>query len=65
MNKLNRVHARNQEFLLGVGGWGGVGWGGGGWGGGGGGGGRGPTARKQSVFFFSPQLILQFTEGIQ
>ena len=37
-------------------------------GGGGGGGGPGLTARKQSgpfFVFFSPQLILQFTEGIQ
>ena len=43
-------------------------------GGGGGGGGPGPTARKQSgqfffyiflYFFYSPQLILQFTEGVQ
>ena len=33
--------------------------------GGGGGGGPGPTARKQlgQRFFFSPQLILQFTKG--
>ena len=34
------------------------------------GGGPGPTARKQPeqrffVFFFSPQLILQLTEGVQ
>ena len=33
--------------------------------GGGGGGGSGPTARKQSGLLFSPQLILQFTEGVQ
>ena len=55
MNKSNRVHARIQEFLSGEGG--------------GGGGVRGPTARKQSgqysMFFFSHQLILQFTEWIQ
>ena len=50
MNFSNRVHARIQEFLSG----------------GGGGEGRGPTARKQSgQFFFSHQLILQFTEWIQ
>ena len=54
MSKSNRVNARIQEFLSGGGG-------------GGGGGGRGPTARKQSgqCFFFSHQLILQFTEWIQ
>ena len=34
--------------------------------GGGGGGVPGPTARKQSGqrFFFGPQLVLQFTEGV-
>ena len=49
MNKSNRVHARIQEFLSG-----------------GRGGGSNPTARKQSgQCFFSHQLILQFTEGIQ
>ena len=49
MNKSNRVHARIQEFLSGVGG--------------GGGGGRGPAARKKvRTLFFSHQLILQFTE---
>ena len=43
----------------------------GGGGGGGGGGGPGPTAGKQSgqrfflVFFYSPELILQLTEGVQ
>ena len=52
MNKSNRVHARIQDFLSGVGG--------------GGGGRRFPTARKQSgQCFFSHQLILQFTEWIQ
>ena len=53
MNKSNRVYARIQEFLSGGGG-------------GGGGGGRGPTARKQTgQYFFSHQLILQFTEWTQ
>ena len=50
------VHARNQEFYSG----------------GGGGGGPGPTAGKQSgqcfffcSFLYSPELILQLTEGVQ
>ena len=41
-------------------------------GGGGGGGGQGPTAGKQSgqrlfflFLFYSPELILQLTEGVQ
>ena len=45
------IIARIQEFFQG---------------GGGGGGCPGPTVRKQSErFFFSPQLILQFTEGVK
>ena len=55
MNKSNRVHARIKEFLSG--------------GGGGGGGGGGVEARRPENsldnFFFSHQLILQFTEWIQ
>ena len=51
MNKSNRVHARIQDFFVKRGR---------------GGGGRCPTARKQSgQYFFSHQLILQFTEWIQ
>ena len=54
MNKSNRVHARIQEFLSG---------------GRGGGGGGGVEARRPENsldnVFFSHQLILQFTEGIQ
>ena len=44
-------HAQIQEFSSG----------------GGGGGGPGPTARKQpgQRFYFSFQLVLQFTEGVQ
>ena len=49
MNKLNRVHARIQEFLLE----------------GGGGGVSRPDGQKTICFFFSPPLIIQFTEGIQ
>ena len=53
MNKSNRVHARIQEFLSGVGG----------------GGGGGVEARRSDNsldnVFFSHQLILQFTEWIQ
>ena len=50
MNKLNRVHARNQEFFVR----------------GGGVGGGGEARRPENdLVFFSPQLILQFTEGIQ
>ena len=51
MNKSNRVHARIQEFLSG----------------GGGGGGSRPDGQKTvwTMFFFSHQLILQFTEWIQ
>ena len=49
MNKSNRVHARIQEFLSG----------------GGGGGGSRPDGQKTvwTMFFFSHQLILQFTES--
>ena len=64
------VNARNQEFFIRGGGGGGGGGGGvGGWGGGGGWGGPGPTAGKQSgqrfFFLYSPELILQLTEGVQ
>ena len=55
MNKSNRVHARIQEFLSGVG-----------WGGGGGGGGSRLDGQKTVwTMFFRHQLILQFTEWIQ
>ena len=56
MNKSNRVHARIQDFLSGEGG------------GGGGGVGSGPDGQKTvwtMFFFFSHELILQFTEWIQ
>ena len=51
MNKSNRVHARIQEFLSGGRGGGGVE-------------ARRPENSLDNVFF-SHQLILQFTEGIQ
>ena len=54
MNKSNRVHARIQEFLSGVG-----------WGGGGGGSRLDGQKTVWTMFFFCHQLILQFTEWIQ
>ena len=52
MNKLNRVHARNQEFLLGVGG-----------GGGGGGGGGRPDGQKTIWFFLVLNLFYSLQRG--